>query len=362
MTSVSDLLLEYYLISTDLVEATPNPSKDVIKSNYSLVKDMVINDSYIPLFSIDKIKFVKNLNNVYEQLKNKAVEILKELGVETKLPPSYNVAIALQLSMVETWRRVVIDKIVFNKRVTIVKDSLDISPYTLLFLYRFIILSKFSGTGNEMVKLLYQILEDSKNREILSETYSEIKKVVEYATSDEMKRNKGRQRKAYTMFNTLYAPLMLSYVLNGAGLIRYYNAGLNKLAYAATSLIDVLGSYSFRVIYGYSQPALISFAEELTEYFKVIHTVLSSKDFKQILKEGSLYSYLVSRAEEHKINDMSKISIIWDLINNIIISALVSLELCKDDPSCKDVIQVYKDKVGDITIYEYVTRQYGLTY
>ena len=169
------------------------------------------------------------------------------------------------------------------------------------------------------------------------------------------------------MFNSLFSPLIFAYVLNGTGLPRYFNylKRTGHLAYTATSLIDLLGLYSFRVIYGYTQSALTSYAEELEGYFSVIHDVLSSKDLKSVLKGGPLYSYLISKANEHNITDMSKISILWDLINNIIIAILISLELCKNKDSCKgadDVLSVYKYKFGDLTLDEYVTRQYGLTY
>jgi len=367
MTSISDLLFEYFLTSTELIEVDLNPSRERVRSTYSLVRDMIAKDSYVPLFSIDKIKYVKNLTNTYTQLKDKAEVILKELGVDTKLPSPYKVAIVLPLSIVETWRKIVIDKIVFSKKVTIIKDQLNISPYSLLFLYRFVAISKFTGTGNGMIRSLSKILESPKNREILSVTYSELKKVAEYATSNEMKKNKSIQRKAYSMFNTLFSPLIFAYVLNGAGLARYFNnlMGNSHLAYTATSLVDLLGLYSFRVIYGYTQSALTSYAEELEGYFSVIHDILSSKDIKSVLKGGPLYSYLILKANEHNITDMSKISILWDLINNVIITILISLELCKNKGSCKDaddVLSVYKDKFGDLTIDEYVTRQYGLTY
>ena len=357
MTSISDLLLEYFLTSTELIEVDRNPSRERKRSTYSLVGDMIAKDSYVPLFSIERIKVVKNFTNTYTQLKDKAEVILKELGVDTKLPSPYKVAIVLPLSIVETWRKIVIDKIVFGKKISIIKDQLNISPYSLLFLYRFVAISKFTSTGNEMVLLLSKILESPKNREILPATYSELKKVAEYA----------KQKNEYTMFNALFSPLIFAYVLSGAGLTRYFNylRGNNHIAYTATSLIDLLGLYSFRVIYGYNQSALTSYAEELVGYFSVIHDVLSSKDLKSVLKGGSLYSYLILKANEHNITDMSKISKLWDLINTIIIAILISLEVCKNEDSCEGadyVLSVYKDKVGDLTIDEYVTRQYGLTY
>ena len=365
MSSIGDLLLDFFLSSTDLVEADPNPKRSLVSSNNGIVKSMVRDDSYIPLLSVEKTKFIKNLSDVYPRLKEKADAVLKDLGVDAKLPPSYRVAIVTQLSIVETWRRVVTERLVFTKRVNIIRDKLSVSPYTLLLLYRFVVLSKFASTGKEMVDLFGEQLEDPRNKEILRDTYEEVRKILEYSASEDTKKNKGEQRRAYTMYNTLYAPLVFSYTLSGAGLFRYYNTKKrNQLAYTATALMDFLGSYSFRAIYGYSRPTLESMANELVQYFNVIYQVLSSRDFKSTLKEGSLYSFLVSIANSEGINDMSRISRLWDLVNNAVIAALVTLELCKED-ECKDhadVLESYREKVGDISLYEYTTRQYGLAY
>ncbi|BCU70054.1 hypothetical protein [Stygiolobus caldivivus] len=361
MTSPSDLLFEYFLTSTDLVETIPDPNKTILESNKKELLRMIREDSYIPLFSAEKIKFIKNFSSAYNELRNKANEILNELNVQTNLPPSYNVAITLQLAILETWRKVVVEKVVFNKRVNIIKGKLDISPYTLLILYKFVVISKFASNGNEMVKLLQKLLESPKNREILPDIYAEIKRLIDYSTSEEVKKNKGQQRRAYTMYNTLFAPLVFSYTLSGSNLVRYYKkiSKQNQLSYTSTVLMDLLGAYSFRMIYGYSNSTLVSLAEELSQYFKVIHETLSSKEFKSVLKEGSLYSYLVTKANEHNITDMNKISLLWNLINDIIIAALVSLELYEEDDEVK---KAYKEKIGEIDIYEYTTRQYGLAY
>ena len=365
MSSLSDLLLDFFLLSTDLVEAEPNPRKSLINTNNEVVKSMIKNDSYIPLISVDKMKFVKNLSTTYPKLKEKASEVFSELGVKAELPDSYKVAIATQLSIIETWRRVIAEKLVFTKRVNILKDKLDLSPYTLLLLYRFVILSKFASTGKEMMEIFKNQLEDPRNREVLRDAYEEAKRILDYSTSDEVKKSKGEQRRAYTMYNTIYMPLVLSYTLSGASLIRYHvNKKIGHLPYTATALIDLLGTYSFRIVYGYARPTLESMANELAQYFGVAHEVLSSSDLKSILKEGSLYSFLVEVANKRGINDMGRISQIWDIANNAVVAALVTLELCKDE-GCEDhadVLELYREKVGDISLYEYTTRQYGLAY
>ena len=374
MSSLSDLLLDFFLLSTDLVEAEPNPRKSLISTNNEVVKSMVKEDSYIPLFSVDKMKFIKNLSTTYPKLKEKASDILSELGVKVELPASYKVAITMQLSIIETWRRIIVEKLAFTKRVIVIKDKLDLSPYTLLLLYRFVMLSKFSTTGKEMIEIFKNQLEDPRNRDVMRDAYEEAKKIIDYSTSDEVKKNKGEQRRAYTMYNTLYAPLVMSYALNGANLVRFYqnmrrsdkdkNRKGGHLPYTATALMDVLGTYSFRIVYGYARPTLESMANELVQYFSVAYEILSSDDFKSVLKEGSLYSSLVNTASKRGINDMSKISQIWDIVNNAVVAALVTLGLCEGE-ECEDhadVLELYREKVGNMSLYEYTTRQYGLAY
>ena len=365
MSSLSDLLLDFFLLSTDLLEAEPNPKKSLINANNEVVKSMIKEDSYIPLLSIDKVKFVKNLSTTYSKLKEKANEVMSELGVKTELPASYKVAIATQLSIIETWRRIIAEKLAFTRRVRIIEDKLDLSPYTLLLLYRFVILSKFASTGKEMMEIFKDHLEDPRNRDVLRDAYEETKRILEFSTSDEVKKSKGEQRRAYTMYNTLYLPLVLSYTLSGASLVRYHvNKKMGHLPYTATALMDVLGTYSFRIVYGYARPTLESMANELAQYFSVAHEVLSTNDLKSIVKEGSLYSFLVDTASRRGINDMSRLSQIWDIVNNAVVAALVTLELCAED-ECKDhaeVLNLYREMVGDISLYEYTTRQYGLAY
>ena len=51
-------------------------------------------------------------------------------------------------------------------------------------------------------------------------------------------------------------------------------------------------------------------------------------------------------------------------MNSAMASALVILELCKDE-GCEDhagVLELFREKVGNISLYENTTRQYGLAY
>ena len=358
MTELSDLLLEYFLLSTDLIETIPNPPAKVPKDVRNEISQMVLEDSYVPLFSIDRIKYIKNFVTTYSELKNRSEEILTQLGIDAKIPSPYKVSIALQLSLLEAWRKIAVERYVFTKRVEIVRGSLSVSPNTLLILYKYIILSKFASYGKVMVDLLGTILSSPRYSQILTSTYSDIKTIIDYVSSGERQKNPARKR-AYAMFNTLYAPLILSYALNGAGLARFVNAQTDKLSYSSTILADILGQYAFKIIFSYEVPTLRSLAQRLVEYFTVIHEVLSSERFKSVLKEGTLYYFLATVAKEHNITDDERIAHLWSLLNDIIVAMLVSLELYEEDD---EIRRAYKEKVGDIDLYEYTLKQYGLTY
>jgi len=345
MTDLSELLLKYFLTSLNLIEVEPRGNAE--ETNNKEVMKM-LNEGYIPLFSAEKIKFIKNLSPVYAQLKDMADAIFNELNIRTELPASYKVAIALQLSILETWRKVIVEKAMLDERIVIDEENkLDISPYALLLLYRFIAISKFMCTGNEIVKLFSKVLETQKEDNAIVD----IKRLEEYIEKKRQDRNE--QRRAYTMYNTLFAPLILSYALSGASLLKYYR-GLtqNQLSYTSTTLMEILESYFFRVIYDDNRSTLISLAKELVDYFSVLHEIVSNKELKSIIKEGSLYSYVLSKANERGITDMSKISVIWGLINDAVIAALVSLELYDNE----ELKTAYRNLVGDITIYEYVIK------
>ena len=359
MTDISSLLLDYFLLSTNLIETIPNPPSKTPKDVKAEISRMVLEDSYIPLFSLDKIKYIRNFVTTYNELKKRADEVLTQLGVETKLPSPYKVAIALQLSLLEGWRKIAVERYVFSTKAEIIKSSLDISPGTLLILYKFIILSKFASYGKRMVDLLGTMLGSSRYSQILTFTYSDIKKVEDYVSSGESQQNVGLRKRAYAMFNTLYAPLILSYVLNGAGLARFESNKNATLAYSSTVLADLLSHYAFKMIFSYDVPTLQSLAQKLVEYFTVIHEVLSSEKFRSALKEGTLYYFLLVVAKEHSITDDERIAHLWSLLNDIIVAMLVSLELYEEDD---EIRRAYKEKVGDIDLYEYTLKQYGLTY
>ena len=360
MTELSDLLLEYFLLSTNLVETTPNPPTNIPKDVRAEVSRMILEDSYVPLFSIDRIKYIKNFATTYSELKNRSEEILTQLGVDANIPSPYKVSIALQLSLLEAWRKIIVERYVFTRKVEIVRGSLGISPNTLLILYKFIILSKFASYGKAMVDILGTILGSPRYSQVLTSIYSDIKTIIDYVSSGERQKNPARKR-AYALFNTLYAPLVLSYVLNGAGLARFVKVAQNqgKLAYSSTILADLLGQYAFKIIFSYEVPTLRSLTQKLVEYFTIIHEVLSSERFKSVLKEGTLYYFLATVAKEHNITDDERIAHLWSLLNDIIVAMLVSLELYEEDD---EIRRAYKEKVGDIDLYEYTLKQYGLTY
>ena len=359
MTDISDLLLNYFLLSTNLIETLPNPPSKTPKEVRIEISRMVLEDSYVPLFSIDKIKYLKNFVVTYNELKKRSDEILSLLGVEANLPSPYKVTIALQLSILEGWWKIAVERYVFSRKTEIVKGSLDISPNTLLILYKFIILSKFSSYGKRMVDLLETILSSSKYSQILTFTYSEIKKIIDYVSSGRRQQSIGPRKRAYSMFNTIYAPLILSYVLNGAGLARFESSKNETLSYSSTVLADLLSHYAFKIIFGYNVPTLQSLAQKLVEYFTVIHKILSNEKFRSVLKEGTLYHFLIVSAKEHGITDDERIAHLWSLLNDIIVAMLVSLELYEEDD---EIRRAYKEKVGDIDLYEYTLKQYGLTY
>ncbi|MFP3203103.1 MAG: hypothetical protein RXR43_13050 [Sulfolobus sp.] len=346
---ISESLMNFFLTSLNLIETSKNPSRNLENTNKKEIIRMV-NEGYIPLITLDKIKYIRNLSSTYIQLKSMSSEILNELEVNSDLPPSYNIAIVTHLAILESWRKIITEKIAFSTKVKIYEDddSLQISPYTLLFLYRFVILSKFASTGNSMVKMLRIILETPENLDKFGETYNEIKKLID--------KNGKRTRKEYAMFNTLFMPLVISYALNGANLVRYYKGKeQNQLAYASTALMELLGTYSFRVFFAYPQTTLKLLAEQLAKYFKVINSVILNKEFKSILKEGSLYGYLVTQAGKYNLDSMTDISILWDILNNIVLAMLVSLEFYNNEDELRSI---YREKVGNINLHEYVTRQY----
>jgi hypothetical protein len=336
--------MNFFLTSLNLIETSKNPPKNLENTNKNEIIQMVNEEGYIPLITLDKIKYIRNLSSTYIQLKSMSSEILNELEVNSDLPPSYNIAIVTNLAILESWRKIVTEKVAFSTKVKIYegKDSLQISPYTLLFLYRFVMLSKFASEGNSMVKLLGMILETPENLDKFGETYNEIKKLIGI--------------KEYEVFNTLFMPLVISYALNGANLVKYYKGKKqNHLAYASTALMELLGTYSFRVFFAYPQTTLKLLAEQLAKYFKVINSVILNKEFKSILKEGSLYGYLVTQAGKYNLDNMTDISILWDILNNIVLAMLVSLEFYNNKDELRSI---YREKVGNINLHEYVTRQY----
>ena len=335
--------MNFFLTSLNLIETSKSRSRNLENTNKKEIIRMV-NEGYIPLITLDKIKYIRNLSSTYIQLKSMSSEILNELEVNSDLPPSYNIAIVTNLAILESWRKIVTEKVAFSTKVKIYegKDSLQISPYTLLFLYRFVMLSKFASEGNSMVKLLGMILETPENLDKFGETYNEIKKLIGI--------------KEYEVFNTLFMPLVISYALNGANLVKYYKGKKqNHLAYASTALMELLGTYSFRVFFAYPQTTLKLLAEQLAKYFKVINSVILNKEFKSILKEGSLYGYLVTQAGKYNLDSMTDISILWDILNNIVLAILVSLEFYDNEDELRSI---YREKVGNINLHEYVTRQY----
>lgn len=340
---ISESLMNFFLTSLNLIETSKSRSRNLENTNKKEIIRMV-NEGYIPLITLDKIKYIRNLSSTYIQLKSMSSEILNELEVNSDLPPSYNIAIVTNLAILESWRKIVTEKVAFSTKVKIYegKDSLQISPYTLLFLYRFVMLSKFASEGNSMVKLLGMILETPENLDKFGETYNEIKKLIGI--------------KEYEVFNTLFMPLVISYALNGANLVKYYKGKKqNHLAYASTALMELLGTYSFRVFFAYPQTTLKLLAEQLAKYFKVINSVILNKEFKSILKEGSLYGYLVTQAGKYNLDSMTDISILWDILNNIVLAILVSLEFYDNEDELRSI---YREKVGNINLHEYVTRQY----
>lgn len=366
MTDISETLLNFFLNSASLIEVDPQGKT----KNYDTLLKIVKEEAYVPLITVDKIKFIKNFNMI-ENLKKDAEAVLEELGIKTDLPPTYKFSITFQLSILEAWRKYIQDKIVIDKRFTLRKDKLgevNISFFSLIYLYRFIVLTKFASTGTQMVELFERILEDPYVKRRFPDTYDEIKNLYEFSKNTNKKR--GDNRKAYTQYNTLYIPLVLSYLLNGAGLMRYYNMLRNSksksgsaLAYGGTILMDLLSEEFFRIIYLNRFDVLKQYANRLVKYFSVLHSVLERKDLASVLKNMELYYVIMNEAFKNGMNEIDT-AITWDLTNNALLSMLISLKTNSETKSkeFEQLLEVYKEKVGEVTLEYFVTKTYGFTY
>lgn len=155
--TIKDDLFEFFRMSTSLLEVDFNGSKDAIER----VKEMILNDRYIPLLTPDKLGYSANLNAKLPELTDRAEKILKELGFNLDLPKSYKLAIIMGLSLIEALRRLYLGNIPNPKEKIYLDKSSKFSIYIyiidLLNLYRFILVTKSGGEGIDPVKAFSRI-------------------------------------------------------------------------------------------------------------------------------------------------------------------------------------------------------------
>ena len=286
--SVENDLFEFFETSTLLLEADIDKKSG---SSFGLLKKIILEDSYIPLMTPDKLEFSANLSAVFPGLVKRADEILARLGLKADIPGSYKVAAVMSLSLIMALRRLyegnLPDIVVPLER----HQNISISLRALLSLCRFVLFTKSGGEGIDPLDFFSEVsAHEGKVDNVASEISSVLNKV----------RNASDRRRIYGIFNTLYLPLVLAYAVNGAGVIRYSN-GLKqqKLGYYTTALADRLLYLTFRA-------DLKTAAEELLRLFSTVYKAV--QDLPQSLRA---------------VNDELTTSI----LREVAISAIVSREL-----------------------------------
>ena len=299
--NVEDDLFEFFKVSTLLLET------DVMKSSrtsFNQLRKIIIEDLYIPFITPEKLEYSARLPEVFPELVNRANIILPRLDLEVNISGSYKVAIVMGLSLIVALRRLyegnLPDMAILLARYQ--DTSISISLKALLSLYRFVLLTKSGGEGVDPLDFFSQI---SKYEGKTSNAIDEIKSVIK-SVRDKVKNVGGR---IYGIFNTFYLPLVLAYVVNGAGVLRYYN-GLKqqKLGYHTTALAD-------RLLYLTFYADLKTAAKELLGLFSAIYRAIPNlpQSFKAV-------------------NDELTVS----MLREVAISAIVSRELYERDDEVKE--------------------------
>ena len=299
-----DELLEFFKTSTRLVEVDPER-----KEIPGAVVKMVVEDSYIPLITPDKLSLSANLPVIFPELVKRADSILSELGVETQLPDSYKVSLVMALSLIVAFRSNVTEgevKLIGSKEI-----SLSLSLPSLIQFYKFILLTKSCGEGVDPLDFFLTVAEkEGVNAQELKALRSTIDQIGKARTT-------GISRRIYSIFNTIYLPLVLAYTFNGAGIVRYYNGSkMGKLGYTTTALADYV-----------LMKDLDKAVNELPQLFSDIYNAVKGLP-------GSL-------------NEISN-ELVWSILRDIYVSALVSKELYDK----KDRIKEFYERVATVKLTE----------
>ena len=316
--AVEDDLFEFFKTSTLLLEADINKKSG---SSFGLLKKIVLEDSYIPLMTPDKLEFSANLSAVFPGLVKRADEILAKLGLKADIPGSYMVAAVMGLSLIVALRRLyegnLPDMVVPLER----HQNISISLRALLSLYRFVLFTKSSGEGKAPLEFFSEVSErEKKVPDIASQINSVLDRLDRVRKEDNER--KMQRRKIYGIFNTLYLPLVLAYAVNGAGVIRYYN-GLKhqKLGYYTTALADRLLHLTFHA-------DLKTAAEELLGLFSAVYKAV--QDLPQSLRA---------------VNDELTTSI----LREVAISAIVSRELYDEN---NEIRKFYENVTRGLKLFD----------
>ena len=319
--TVDDDLFGFFRTSTYLLRADINKRSKTSTELIKLIKKIINGDSYIPFITPDKLEYSAHISTVFPELIKKGNDILTELGLEANIPDSYKVAIVMGLSLIVALRRLHEGKIPNMNVVIEESQSISISLKGLLSLYRFILSTKSAGKGIDPLDFFLEISNHESKATDVAKELVVIRNRINAATGELRKR-------IYSIFNTLYLPLVLTYALNGAGVIRYYNAlehqnqqnnkqkkrrKQQKLGYYTTALAD-------RLLYFTFYADLKTAAEELLGLFSAIYKAV--QNLPQSLKT---------------VNDELTASI----LREVTISAIVSRELYDRD----DDIRAFYERV-----------------
>ena len=366
--SIEDDLFEFFKKATLLIKTDIN-KRNKRKKLISQIYKIIVEDSYIPFITPDKLEYSVQLPDVFPELAQQANKILGELRLTCDLPDSYKVAVVMGLSLIVLFRwyyeRKISDKI--NTTVVIEESqNISVSLRALLSLYLFILSTKSGGKGIDPLDFFLSISDyENKDADVANELKNNLwdkiktKEAKSKRGQDEhaKKEQEQKRRRIYSIFNTLYLPLVLAYAFNGAGVLRYYNAlgpqkqksdnrndqerrssdqnkeiKQSKLGYYTTAIAD-------RLLYLTFHADLRTAAKELVDIFSAVYKAVHN-----------LPHALMT------VND----DLISSILREVAISAIVSRELyCRgrSDNNSKKINEETKKIIEKIRkFYENITK------
>lgn len=320
--AVEDDLFEFFETSTSLITVNISGSKE---DSQRVIRKIILDDYYIPLIIPSVLQYSAGLNSDnFQELAERADDILTELGFAVNLPDSYKVSTVMGLSLVVALRRLYNHSLPGESYYILAHTEnrrIQIYIRHLLNLYRFILYTRVEWYYLDNLDYYNKILQKEKKWGYVktaipkrkSEIESYIREISEYAAKNfHQDKMDYYTEKFKSILGSIFAsilqlPLILAYTVNGATVVTYVNFPSLRYQFHTTVLADYL-------VYSTFHSDLRTTAERLLKVFSAV------------------YSAIPRLPESIKaINDELTSSI----LREVAISAMVSRELYENDDEIK---------------------------